>query len=560
MLLQHRVSEQAQLRPESTALVWKNQRLTYGELEETSNRLASLLVDARCDAGERVGVLMAKTPMAIVAMLGALKAGAAYVPLDPADHALRLAQTLATADCRWILVDAAGEAKLGEALQTVNLLREPLIGWLAEESLPAATAARMIFELRDLAAFSATPPDIDTPELAQILFASAWNGVPRGVMVTHASVAHSLDWAQSYFALTRDDRISQHAPLRCALAGFDIFSALWAGAELHLVPPELNLTPHKLVQFMHDAQLTQWCSVPAVLNLMAKFDAIGRHDCPALRRLLFAGEVMPTPTLMYLMRRLPQTRFTNLYGPAETTIASSYYTVPQCPHSEREPIPIGVACAGEELRVLDEQLQPVAAGEVGDLYIAGADLSPGYWRDLRHTNAVFIDDPYSQPGPPSPGGSGRRIYKTGDRARCDSNGLLYYCGRANPQIKGRAQRIDLGEVEAALNTLPELLETAVVAIPSAATGVEGALICCAYALAPGMEFKLERLRVRLAERLPAHMLPAVWMRYDVLPKTVHGKLDRQLLVKTFRRAGMTTRRGRAQEHPTTLSTPAALAG
>lgn len=556
-LLQHRVTAQAQRRPEATALVWKDQRMSYGELEDTSNRLASLLVDARCDPGERVGVLMPKTPMAIAALLGALKAGAAYVPLDPSDHGLRLAQTLAAADCRWLLAAGPVEQKLTEALQSAKLQREPLIGWLDEASVPDAIAARVIFELRDLAAFSATPPDIGAPELAQILFGSNPSGAPRGVMHTHAGIAHFLEWAQAYFELTGDDRISQHAPLRFDLSTFDIFGALWAGAELHMVPPELNLQPHKLVQFIHDSELTQWFSVPAVLNLMAKFDAIGRHDCPALRRLLFAGEVIPTPTLMYLMRRLPQARFTNLYGPTEATIASSYYTVPQCPHSEREAIPIGAACAGEELRVLDEQLQPVATGEVGDLYIAGVGLSPGYWRDLRHTHAVFINDSSVKPSDSGQDSDARRMYRTGDRARRDGNGLFYYCGRTSMQIKSRGQRIELGEIEAALNTMPELLETAVVAIPS--NSLEGALVCCAYALAPGMEYKLERLRTRLAERLPVHMLPAAWMRYDVLPKTVNGKLDRQLLVKTFRRAGVATRHERPQSPPLGSAARAALA-
>src|SRR5437762_4630094 len=153
------------------------------------------------------------------------------------------------------------------------------------------------------------------------------------------------------------------------------------------------------------------------------------------------------------MKRLPNARFTNLYGPTEATIASSYYAVPRCPRDEREPIPFGDACDGEELLVLDGRLQPVAAGDIGDLYIRGTGLSPGYWRDPEKTDRVFL---------PCPGGAGPRdrIYKTGDLARRGADGLFYFLGRADTQIKSRGYRIELGEIEAALHSLPALRESA----------------------------------------------------------------------------------------------------
>ena len=248
-----------------------------------------------------------------------------------------------------------------------------------------------------------------------------------------------------------------------------MFGTLWAGAELHLVPPELNLLPHKLAQFIRDARLTQWFSVPSVLNLMANFDVVRQNDFPALRRVLFAGEVLPTRTLIHWMRRLPHVQFTNLYGPTETTIVSSYYTLPRCPADEREPIPIGAACGGEELMVLDEELRPVATGDMGDLYIRGVGVSPGYWRDLEKTRSVFL--PWRNAA-----GTVDRIYKTGDLARRGADGLFHYVGRADTQIKSRGYRIELGEIETALHALPGLRESAVVAIKS--EGFEGWLICC----------------------------------------------------------------------------------
>ena len=524
-LLQQGVTAQAQARPEATALVFRSTRLTYGALEETTNRLANLLKDAGCRPGDRVGLLMPKMPMAIVAMLGVLKADAIYVPLDPASPATRQARVLEISDCRWILAAGPVGQGLREALAAATLRQRPIIGWL-DEDVPSEVDPAPAFCLRDLAAFPATRPVSanSADDVAHILFTSGSTGLPKGVTISHAAVVHLIQWARSYFGIAPTDRISQHPPLRFDVSTFDIFGTLWSGAELHLVPAELNLLPHKLAQFIRDARLTQWFSVPSVLNLMANFNVVRQDDFPTLRRVLFAGEAIPTPTLIHWMRRLPHVRFTNLYGPTETTIVSSYYTVPRCPADEREPIPIGTACAGEELLVLDEQLRPVVHGEIAELYIRGVGLSPGYWRDPEKTRSAF---------PPCPGGTGPddRIYKTGDLARRGADGLFYFVGRADTQIKSRGYRIELGEIEAALHSVPDLQESAVVAIKS--EGFEGWLICCAYVPAPGKSVSPEKLRKGLARLVPGYMIPARWMRLDILPKNDNSKIDRPLLRNQF---------------------------
>ncbi len=527
-LLQHGVTAQAQARPEAIALVFKDTRLTHGALEQASNRLAHLLKDAGCRRGDRVGLLMPKMPMAIVAMLGALKADAIYVPMDPASPAARQARVLEVSDCRCILAAGPVGKNLRDAVAAATLRERPIIGWLDEDA-PSEADPAPAFTPYDLPAYPATPPAYANTDadVAHILFTSGSTGVPKGVMITHASVAQLIQWAAAYFGITPTDRISQHPPLRFDVSTFDVFGTLWAGAELHLVPPELNLLPHKLAQFIRDARLTQWFSVPSVLNLMANFDVVRQDDFSFLRRVLFAGEPLPTPTLIHWMRRLPHVQFTNLYGPTETTIVSSYYTVPRCPADEREPIPIGSPCGGEELLVLDAQLRPVGAGDIGDLYIRGVGVSPGYWRDPEKTRAAFL--PY--PGGASPQD---RIYKTGDLARRGADGLFYFVGRADTQIKSRGYRIELGEIEAALHSLPGLRESAVVAIQS--EGFEGWLICCAYVPAPGEGVSTKSLRKDLAALVPGYMLPARWMRYEVLPKNDNGKIDRPQLKNAFLRA------------------------
>jgi len=523
--LEHAVSAQAQARPESVAVVCRGERLSYGELEALSNRLARVLRAAGCGSGERVALYMPKSPIAIAAMLGALKAGAAYVPVDPDSPAPRQARVLALGDCRCLLAAGPVAPRLREVLAGLPPAARPRIGWLDDEAAPPADPAPD-FLLRDLGAQPAsTPPRAGAlSELALILFTSGSTGLPKGVMLTHAGVGHFLRWARAHFGLTSADRVSQHAPLRFDISTFDIYGALGVGAELHLVPPELNLLPHKLAQLIRDARLTQWFSVPAVLTLMAKFAVVAPGDFSSLRRVLFAGEVLPTSTLIYWMRRLPHVRFTNLYGPTETTISSSYYEVPRCPEDARAPIPIGRAIPGEELLVLDEAQRPVPPDTTGELCIGGAGLSPGYWRDADMTAVAFVPHP-------GPAGARRRLYRTGDLARVGADGLLYFLGRADMQIKSRGHRIELGEIEAALHALPELRESAVVALPSA--GFEGALLCCAYVPAPGHAVSAQSLRASLAAVLPGYMLPARWQRFEALPKNESGKIDRVALRAAF---------------------------
>ena len=258
------------------------------------------------------------------------------------------------------------------------------------------------------------------------------------------------------------------------------------------------------------------------MNYLAKFDALKDVDFPSLRRVLWCGEVLPTPALIYWMQHLPKIPFTNLYGPTEATIASSYYDVPACPTDPKASIPIGTACEGEELVVLDDKLQPTAVKEIGNLYIGGAGLSPGYWRDPVKTTAAFIDDPRNP---------GKRIYRTGDLASLGEDGFVYFIGRADTQIKVRGYRIELGEIETALNSMGTLQECAVVAVENENFG--GWMICCAYVPHEGTEVTLPAIREHLKKLIPNYMFPVRWTAYPALPKNANGKIDRPRLKAKF---------------------------
>jgi acyl-coenzyme A synthetase/AMP-(fatty) acid ligase len=215
-------------------------------------------------------------------------------------------------------------------------------------------------------------------------------------------------------------------------------------------------------------------------------------------------------------------RFTNLYGPTETTIASSHYTLESVPRDEHEAIPIGRACDGEQLHILDDKLCRVAPGVVGDLYVSGVGVSQGYWRDPAMTERAFVANSNFPDG---------RLYRTGDLARMDTTGLVYFLGRRDSQIKSRGYRIELGEIETALNALPYLRESAVVGVEARAT--EGTSICCAYVPIPGDDSAPHKIRRDLARMLPAYMLPMRWKVYERLPTNGNGKVDRRAINECF---------------------------
>jgi amino acid adenylation domain-containing protein len=524
-LLQHWVTEQAERRPDATAVVMHNARLTYEELEAWSNQLARTLKAGGCEQGDRVCLLLPKSPLAIVSMVGALKADCTYVPLDPSSPAPRLMKIVQSAEPRVILADARSALPLRELLSDVTLRRSVAVGWIEREQ-GGGDAFGPRFSLDDV--LRAPSGSLDyrngSAHPAHILFTSGSTGAPKGVVIPHRNVIHFVEWAKRYFQLGPTDRLSGHPPLHFDLSTFDVFGTFAAGAQVHLVPPEINMLPNALAQFIRAAELTQWFSVPSLLSYMAKFDVVQFHDFPGLRRLLWCGEVFPTAALRYWMARLPHVMFTNLYGPTEATIASSYYTIPRCPEDDGAAIPIGTPCEGEELLVLDETRRPVPPEEVGELYIRGPGLSPGYWRDPDKTRAAFVPNPFSSD--PTD-----RIYRTGDLAKTGRDGLVYFLGRADSQIKSRGYRIELGEIETALNAMSFLEECAVVAIPT--DGFEGMAICCAYVPRPAASVTPAGVRKELAKVLPAPMLPSRWRAFERLPRNTNGKFDRRGLQEAF---------------------------
>ncbi|PVZ14829.1 amino acid adenylation domain-containing protein [Actinomycetospora cinnamomea] len=519
--LQDLLAASAERHADRTAIVGTDEAMTYAELDGAVNRVAHVLLAHGVTAGARVCVLAEKAPWTIAALIGTLRAGGAYVPVDPAGPATRVARIIGAAEPAVVLVDAPSRPLLDEVLAEL-----PGPGRVGGPTVGSLDDAPGEFTRADLFGASPEAPNVAPADLAHLLFTSGSTGAPKGVMITHDTVLAFVDWAVRHFGTKAGDRISGHPPLHFDLSTFDIYATLAAGAELHLVPGSLGVDPRGTAAFIRDRALTQWFSVPSVLTYLARFDAVAQDDFPALERLLWCGEVLPTPVLAHWMRRLPHVRFTNLYGPTEATIASSFHDVPQVPADETVPVPIGRACDGERLLVLSDGRE-TPPGEIGELYLGGVGLSPGYWRDQEKTDAAFVTGP-----------DGERIYRTGDLARVDDDGVVHFLGRADSQVKSRGYRIELGEIEAALATVPGIRECAVVGVDTG--GFEGTTICCAYSVAEGHVLPATDVRRQVGDLVPKYMVPARWAEMDDLPHNVNGKIDRPALRERFAPAGATT--------------------
>lgn len=491
-----RFIEHVEERPSAIAIVDGVDRISYGQLAARTAGLAARLRRAGVEPGDRVAVFVPKSSDAVAAFLACLSVGAPYVPVDLASPPARAARMMSVARPAAIVAGDRGHQLVEAVTGRLEGLDEPVV------------------DIGDVTVETAGV-DLSVPAdegLAHLLFTSGSTGMPKAVAVSIANVAHFVEWATDHFGIEPGDRISGHAPFHFDLSTFDIFGALTTGAELHLVSGSLNLLPHKLSEWIREQALTQWFSVPTVLTQLVENGDLQADDFPRLRQLLWCGEAISTPVLRQLMELLPHVSFTNLYGPTETTVASSFHQVHTRPATDQEPIPIGTAIPGEALSIRDEAGATLPPGARGEICIAGAGVTHGYWSDPERTDAAFIDH--------------GRYYRTGDVGHHDEHGRFFVLGRRDNQIKFRGHRIELGEIEAGLHALPDVVQAAVV-FPQG----KRPTITAAVVLASGAEIR--DLRSTLGAALPNYMVPGRWEVVDALPTNANGKIDRNLIRSWF---------------------------
>lgn len=519
-LLPHLLRESAASYPDYIAVSFKDQQLTYRELDQQTDRLAAALIEAGVQRQDRIGIFMNKSHLSIVSLLGILKADAVYVPIDPNSPLPRTRYIIENCGIKVVLTSENKISKIKDLLQEgVELKRIFLMDGDPQETaqLPANTTRwERIASLSDLPI-----PELQNIEtdLAYILYTSGSTGVPKGVMISHINSLTFVNWAFRTFQVMPTDRLSNHAPLHFDLSILDVFVALKAGASVVLVPEGLSTFPFRLVDWIVNNRITIWYSVPSILSRMVLHGRMERHSFPDLRTILFAGEVFPVKFLRQLMHLVPAADYYNLYGPTETNVIT-FYKVPPLAPERSEPIPIGKACENMEVFALDPQGNKLTApGERGELYARGSCVAMGYWGDPQKTARHFVANPLNSRYP-------EIAYRTGDLVSLDAEGNYLYLGRVDHMVKSKGYRIELGEIETILYSHPEIKEAAVIPIPDE---VIGNRLKAFVVSASENGLDANDLKKYCFERIPDYMVPDEIEFRAELPKTSTGKIDRPAL-------------------------------
>lgn len=486
MDLLDRISRTAHEYPEKLAHVSEDRTLTYAELAQKSDALARHFAGAFPAGHAPVAVIGHKEPEMLIAFLGAVKSGRPYVPIDVAIPARRAAGML-------------------QASQAVVALTPSEIAALANERS------------------SAKPRRVGLNDPFYIIFTSGSTGEPKGVVITLGCLTTFLEWMLEQHPFTRGrETFLNQAPFAFDLSVMDLYLSLATGGTLFSIGKNEIANPKRLYSALDHSTVTVWVSTPTFAQMCLIERRFNRTMLPQLRRFLFCGETLAPDTVAQLLDRFPEAEIWNTYGPTEATVACTSVRIDRDMLARYAPLPVGAPMPGAKVLVVDAEGQPVTPGERGEIIIAGAHVSPGYVGspDLANSGFFWMGN--------------LRAYRTGDWGRIE-NGLLFFEGRIDAQFKINGYRIELGDVEENLRSLPTVTDAAV--LPVIRQGIAQSLAAFVVLSRRGGESDFElgtRLRSELAQRIPAYMLPGRFIFVDAFPMTANGKTDRRRLADSIR--------------------------
>jgi len=490
------VIRSARQSPAKVAVKGPDGVLTYGALDSQANHWARGLFQLGVRRGDRVGIWLEKATYTIAAMQGILRLGAIYVPLDPLSPPSRINTILH--DCA-IQVLVTTKSRATSLCTTADL---PPLTYLCLDDPGETFNWQSLQRLQDEHVELTPTGEYDT---VYILYTSGSTGKPKGVCISNRNALAFVEWAAAELDVMAFDHLANHAPFHFDLSVFDLYAAFLRGATVCLVPDGSSYDPRNLVGFLVREAITLWYSVPSVLILMMEQGDLFNVENHCLRAVLFAGEPFPIKHLHRLYERWPGLRLLNLYGPTETNVCTFYEVMEMQPDQTRS-IPIGRACSGDTTWVQKEDGLLAGPGVEGELIVAGPTVMVGYWGQ-----------------PPLNG----RPYATGDLVRLKEDGNYVYLGRRDRMVKIRGHRIELGDIEAALEAHTQLHEVAVVTTGS---GVEARLVAFIVSTA-AQALTLLEIKRYCAERLPRYMIVDRLHVLSELPRTRNGKVDRLLLTQ-----------------------------
>ncbi|MFE2428218.1 amino acid adenylation domain-containing protein [Streptomyces sp. NPDC059373] len=480
--------------PGAVAVAAGEERITYAELDARSDALAHRLAgEAGVGRGDRVGVCLERSPRLIVALLGVLKAGAAYLPIAVDEPALRVADVLADAEATVILCDPEERERFtGTGVSALEVPEAPEV-----QEVPEAQ------QRPDGAVAEAGPALAEPGDLAYLMYTSGSTGRPKAVMVEHRNITN-LVTEPNYVDLGPRDRLLQLAPVAFDAATFEIWGALLNGARLVLAPPR-QVQAEELGELLRDNGITVLWLTAALFHRQIDTDI---EAFAGLGTVLAGGDVLSVAHLRTLRAAVPGLRIVNGYGPTETTtfaVCHRIGTDDDLTHA----VPIGTPIQNADVAIVDEAGRPVPDGTPGELWIGGAGVSRGYWRRPELTAKAFVDG----------------FYRSGDQVRRRADGVIEFLGRIDDQFKLRGFRIEPGEIENVLTDHPQ--------VRGAAVGIRethlGDRRLVAWVVPSGERLDRRGLRAYLRDRVPEHMIPSGFVSLDELPITTNGKTDRKAL-------------------------------
>lgn len=488
--------------PSAPAVTLGDRTLTYGELDARSAALLAELGAHGVRRGDVVAVALPRSLELMVALVAILRAGAAYLPLDPEHPAARLASVLQSALPRLLIANEETGAARGAADESGTMV-------LLLDSKGAAAGRAATGSPHDARAVEPPRPR----DAAYVIYTSGSTGTPKGVVVEHAAIVNRLEWMRSNYGLEPGERVLQKTPLTFDVSVWELFLPLISGATLVLAPPGAHRDPAAIAALIREHGISAIHFVPSMLSVFLDEPTARGLE---IRRVFCSGEEL-SPALRDRFHATVKAELHNLYGPTEAAVDVTYWAATRDDRSA--PVPIGRPVWNTRTYVLDSRQRPVAPGVTGELHLAGVQLARGYLGRPDLTAERFVPDPY--------GAAGERMYRTGDRARWRHDGALEFMGRLDNQVKIRGQRVEPGEVEAAI--LASGIATAVAVVPRADDSGENRLV--AYIVPPRGAPPREpaELRGALARRLPEVMIPGAFVTMDALPLTSSGKLDRSAL-------------------------------
>jgi amino acid adenylation domain-containing protein len=489
-LIHEMIAERAARNSEAVAVVYGEDQVSYGELNERANRLALYLRRLGVGPEVRVSICLERSVEMIVGLLGILKAGGAYVPLDPSYPAERLAYMLNDSGAHLLLTQQTLLSRLPS--QTPELV-------FLDDRLDLERGY-----LTDLGQAG------ESESAAYTIYTSGSIGQPKGVVVPHRAVCNQLIWAERAYQLSAADCVIHKTSVSFDPSILEILLPLMVGAQIVIAKPDGERDPDYLLKIITEQRVTYLDLVPSLLQSLLLSPGI--KSCSSLRIVVSGSEPL-APSLVEMFQEALKAKLCNAYGPTETTVQSTFDV---CQPDGKRSVPIGRPVANTQLYMLDAAMEPVPMGVAGEIYIGGAGVARGYLNRPGLTAERFLPNPFGRE-------PGARVYRTGDLGRWLLDGRIEFLGRNDFQVKIRGYRIELGEIEARLKDHPEVREAVVLAREE---GGKGKRLVAYYT---GAEVGAEVLRAHLTSNLPEYMAPVAYVRLEALPLTQNGKLDRQAL-------------------------------